>query len=247
MTADSLFFPEPSPVPQARRAGRLPTAALVPAALAVGAVLLTSAAGLAQRSFVGTALEDRFYGFFFDRYPLFAFAVVYGAARMAAVALEPGPRRAPRLAVGAVGLGLFVLACFHPTFGGLVLRPAFMTGGMGFLTGQTNAAAFLMGAGAAAFAYGAALGAGVALARLRPRIGWRPLAWGLAGFLALWWGALVLGSPRALGLDWLGAWPRLPLAGSGTLAAAGLVGLAVLPHAALQALRGMRAGGGSPE
>jgi hypothetical protein len=242
LTPDSLFFPEPVPVPRAKAARPFPAAALVPAALAVGAVLVTAALGLVQRSAFGTALEDRFYGFFFDRYPLFAFAVVYGAARIGLAALEPGPRRALRLAGGAFGLALFVLACFHPTFGGLVLRPAFMTGGMGFLTGQTMAGAYLMGAAAAAFAYGAALGLGVALARLRPRVGWRPLAWGAAGFLALWWGALVLGSPRALGLDWLGPWPRLPLAGSGALAAAGLVALAVAPHALLHAVRRMRGG-----
>lgn len=210
--------------------------ALTPVAASLAALALVAGFGIVQRSAFGTPVEDRFYGFFLDRYPLFGFAVVYGLARIGMAALAPGPRRGWRVPSGALGLVLFLALCMHPTFGGLVLRPGFMTGGMGFLTGQTMLAASFMGAAASASVFGLALWAGTALARLGlradpARTWWASLARASWSYLAILWGALALGAPRLFGIGELGLWPRLPLEAGGAVAAGGLVLAALLPHA----------------
>lgn len=209
--------------------------ALVPLLAAGLAVPAIPIAGLTQRSLLGTPFEDQFYGFFLDRYPLFLFAIVYGTFRIIASAiLDPGRWRGLRVVAAPLALGLFLAACLHPTFGGLVLRAGFFTGGMAFLTGQTMAVAYALGAGAGAAVYGLALGTAIGIARLFAgggRISWRLLRVISAVFLALWWGGLVLGAPRALGLDPTAGWPGLPLSATAALVTAGLVVLAFLPHA----------------
>lgn len=211
----------------------------LPLLAALVGVAAVAASGLTWRSLVGTALEDQFYGFFLDRYPLFLFASLYGAMLVVTAATAPGLRRRT-LVTAPLGLGLFLAACLYPTFGGLVLRPGFFAGGMAFLTGQPLAVAYALGTAASAAAFGLALGAATLLARAR--LGWRRGAEGgvlaarlarrLLGFLTLWWGALVLGAPQALGAQVTGSWPGLPLQGHAALVAAALVLLALLPHAA---------------
>lgn len=204
-----------------------------PLLLALACIALAALAGLTQRSLFGTPLEPYAYGFFLDRYPLFAFAIVYGAARIGLAAVEPGPRRWPRFVGVPLGLALFLAACLHPTFGGLVIRPGYMAGSMAFVRNTPLPAAFALGALASALAYGLALGGGSALARWRLAIGWRPLGRGLLGLAALWWAALVLAAPRALGMDATAGWPAAAFAASAALTAAALVVLALLPHALL--------------
>ena len=204
-----------------------------PLLLALAAVLLVAVAGLTQRSLYGTPLEPYAYGFFLDCYPLFAFAIVYGAARIGLATFEPGFRRWPRLLGAPLGLALFLVACLHPTFGGLVIRPGYMAGSVAFLRNVPLPAAFALGAFASASVFGAALGIGTALARWRASLGWRPLGRALLSLGALGWAALVLASPRALGIDATEGWPAVPLSAAAALEAGAFVALALGPHALL--------------
>nr|WP_246412969.1 hypothetical protein [Methylobacterium brachythecii] len=198
--------------------------------------------GFDQSTPAPAEIGTRFYGFFLDHYPLFAFAIIYALARVIAVAIAPGPSAILRRVLGALaGLVLVLALSLHPTFGGLVLRGGFMTGGMAFLNQMPMGAAYALGAAVAASAFGAAMGLGVVIAgqpslervaRLR-RIG-RGLASVGGRFLALWFALAVLGFARTIGF---GPWPRRPLdAGDALLVAACLV-VAFLPHALISAVR----------
>ena len=127
---------------------------------------------------------------------------------------------------------LFLAACFYPTFGGVILRAGYATGGMSFLRGQSAIVSIVLGAGAAALAYGTILGLCVVLARLSLRFRWRKAGRVALRFAALWVGAMVLLAPSRLGIDPVGTWPMGPLAGVFALKAAMIVLLALLPHAA---------------
>ncbi len=213
--------------------------ALVPLLLAALAPLVVAAIGFTERSLIGTALEEHFYGFFFRAYPLFLFAVVYGAARIAVAAVAaPGGPRALRSFAAPLAIALFLAACLYPTFGGFVLRPGYMTGGMSFIRGQSGLVASLLGAGAAALVYGLALGLCAALATLRATLRWRALGRALASALALWLGAAILLLPARFGIDATGPWPAAPLRAPQALVAAVIVALALAPHAIVSALRG---------
>lgn len=201
------------------------------ALLGIGALTLS---GATARDLRGTPLEDWAYGFFLDRYPLFFFAALYGAARIVVGAFEPGASaRWWRLVSVPAGLILFLAFCFHPTFGGLVLRAGFSAGAQAFLTNNAMTTAYAAGAGAAALTFGLALASGLALARLKVRFSRRALPAVLARVLAIWFGAAMLGLPRLLGWEAGAAWPQRPLAGLGALVTAAIVALALLPHAAL--------------
>lgn len=206
-------------------------AALSPVGVALAAIVFTALTGVSQRHLFGTPLEDRFYGFFLDRYPLFFSAICYGAALIVVVAFEPGWRWG-RMIAAPLGVAVFLAFCLHPTFGGLVLRSGYMTGTVGFLNGVPTPAAVAAGAAASALVYGLALGLGVMLARLRrPRLGWRPLRRAVLAFLALWLGAVILAAPWALGMS-LGGWPARALTVQATLISLGIAAMALLPHAA---------------
>jgi hypothetical protein len=210
----------------------------IPVAFAALSVLAAAALGFSERSFLGTALEDQFYGFFFRSYPLFLFVVSYGAARIVVAALtEPGRRRVLRALTAPPAVALFLAACIYPSVGGFVLRSGFAAGGVSFLQGLNAHAAAVLGAGAAAFMFGLVLGICTLLATLRFRFRRRGLADALLSFLALWVGAAILLAPQRLGVDLLGAFPLRPLGFAQALPLAGLVALAVLPHALVQARR----------
>ncbi len=236
--------PPPSPLGRGgrRRAGgtrRLATA-LAPLGAMLVALALVALTGLSRRSGVPQALEPYAYGYFLDRYPLFAFALVYAAARIVAVAAGEGPGGIVRRVVFALtGLGVLTLAGLYPTFGGLVLRGGFATGGMAFLTGQPLWLAYALGAGVATVMVAGLVGTFGLLANgwLRPRL--HRLAWGGLSFLLLWFGGAVIG----LGRDWgTGPWPARAFTASEAGLAAGLLLLAALPHVALVVWRG-RPGG----
>ena len=219
------------------------TVAVAPLAAALLALVATYATGFDQRSAMPPDAASRFYGFFLDRYPLFAFVLVYGLARILVAALAPGRAGVPRRLIGAVlGLVLVAGAGLHPTFGGLVLRGAFGTGSVAFLNGAPMAVSYALGAAAGAGVFGLAMGIGVILTgrpgRPAARGRWRALGRGLVGmvaaFLALWIGAALIGAGRDLGL---GPWPRRPLDGRDLALAAGLITAAMLPHVMLVALR----------
>lgn len=221
--------------------------AAFPVAAALAALAAAAATGFSQRDALPPWVETRFYGFFLDRYPLYAFALVYGLARLVAVAAGPGPGSVPRRVLWAsAGIAALLAASLYPTFGGMILRSGFATGGVAFLSQQPLWLAYASGAAAAAFGFGTVVGLFGALAnrRLRPRTGWpRGLAAAAAGaalsFLALWFAAGLLGLARAEGI---GPWPRRAF----TLPEAGLAGLlvlaAALPHAVVAAFRAESAG-----
>jgi len=219
---------------------RVPAAvrALGPAAVAILAVALAWLTGFSQRTVLPGVVEAWFYGFFLDRYPLFAAAIVYGLARILLGSARPGHVGLVRRGLGgALAVMLLAAACLYPTFGGLVLRAGFATGGMAFLTGQSMPVAYALGSAAAAVVFGLALGLGGLFTPglARSRAGWgRRLRAGagrmLARTLALWFAVAVLGLATVAGF---GAWPRRPLTGEEAGLAAGLVLLAFLPHAGL--------------
>jgi hypothetical protein len=216
--------------------------AFLPLVVAALAPLLVAATGFTERTLIGTALEEYFYGFFFRSYPLFLFAVVYGTTRIAVTAVAaPGGRGVFRSFTAPLALALFLLACLYPTFGGFILRPGYMTGGMSFITGQSGLVASLLGAGAAALVYGLALGLATSLATLQVRLRWRSLGRAVAAFLALWLGAAILLGPARFGIDATGPWPAAPLPMPQALRAALAVALALAPHAVLTLLRTRRA------
>lgn len=222
--------------------GRLAIAA-APLLAALTALFVVFLTGFDQRSAMPPDVAAWFYGFFLDRYPLFAFALVYGVTRILTVMLAPSAASLVRRIVGGgIGLALFLAASLHPTFGGLVLRAGFATGSGAFLNGTPMVIAYAMGAGAAAGLFGLAMGLGARLAG-RPgparsgsrwrRAGRALLGW-VAGFLALWFAAAVIGLARDAGF---GPWPRRPLDARDLVVAALVLTLAALPHVLLMAAR----------
>ncbi|MBE7247804.1 MAG: hypothetical protein INR63_22900 [Actinomycetospora chiangmaiensis] len=199
---------------------------------------LAAATGLSQRSALPEAVEPWIYGYFAGRYPLFAFALVYGVAHLARVAAGPGPASVPRrLAFGLAGAVVLLLAGLYPTFGGLMLRAGFATGGMAFLTHQPLWLAYTLGAGVAAALFGGLIGlfASAANRPLRPRL--RRFGAGALAFLTLWFGAGVIGLSGSLGL---GVWPQRALHPDEALRAAILLIVAALPHAIVTTVRRLR-------
>jgi hypothetical protein len=192
------------------------------------ALALVAATGLSQRSAVPERVEPWIFGYFVTRYPLFAFALVYGVAHLVRTAAGPGPASMPRrILFGVLGAAVLLAAGLYPTFGGLILRAGFATGGMAFLTHQPLWLAYGLGAGVAASLFGGIVGffAIAANRPLRPRL--RRVGSGALAFLALWFGAALIGLSGSLGV---GPWPLRALRpGEAALAALVLV-IAALPH-----------------
>ena len=229
----------------------LGTAPLAAALLALAGVAV---AGLSQRSALPADVSTYAYGFFLDRYLLFAFALVYGLVRVLAAAVTPGSASLPRRGLGAaVGLVLLLGLSLYPTFGGLVLRGGFMTGGAAFLNGLPLWLAYALGAAVSALAVGIPMGLGTSLAGpwRRREGGWARRATGAVGrgflrFLALWFAAALLGFARDAGV---GPWPRRAMDAGEAVRAAALLVLACLPHVALVSgafERGRRSSGADP-
>ncbi|SFM44248.1 hypothetical protein [Methylobacterium pseudosasicola] len=214
--------------------------AAIPILAMLAALALLTVTGLSQRSGVPEAFEPWIYGYFIARYPLFAFALVYGLAHLATVAAGPGPASAlRRLLFASAGAASLILIGLYPTFGGLILRGGFATGGMAFLTHQPLWLAYGLGAGVAAALFGGILGL-FAIAANRPlRPSLRRIGAGLLAFLALWFGACVIGLSGELGI---GAWPRRAFRPPEAGLAALLLVIAALPHALLTTLSRLRRG-----
>ena len=216
--------------------------AAAPLAAAIAALIATFGTGFDQNADLPVELESRFYGFFLDRYPLFAFVIVYGLVRILAMAFAPGPSSALRRGIGLLlGIVLVLAVSLHPTFGGLVLRGGFATGGMSFLNQIPWPFAYLLGTAVATALFAAAMGLGVVVEGRgwRPRVGrWRGLLQGAASllsrYLVLWYAFAVLGLARLAGF---GPWPRRPLDLGDTLLAALALVLALLPHVLLVVAR----------
>ncbi|MCJ2122522.1 hypothetical protein [Methylobacterium sp. J-077] len=214
--------------------------AATPILATLAALALVAVTGFSQRSRVPEAFEPWIYGYFIARYPLFAFALVYGIAHLATVAAGPGPGSAlRRILFATAGAAALVVVGLYPTFGGLILRGGFATGGMAFLTHQPLWLAYGLGAGVAAAIFGGILGL-FALAANRPlRPSLRRIGAGVLAFLALWFGACVIGLSGSFGL---GSWPLRAFRPAEAALAALLLVAAALPHAALPTLSRLRRG-----
>lgn len=217
---------------------RRTTLAAAPVAAALLCLGLVAATGISQRSDLPDWLAPRAYGFFLDSYPLFAFALVYGVARLVATAAAPGPAGLPRrVAWCGVGIAALLAAGSYPTFGGVILRGAYGSGSMAFLTGQPLWLAYALGAAVGAIAFGAILGlfGWLASGRLRPRDGWRArIGLAFCSVLSLWFAAALLGLARSEGA---GPWPHRAFTAREAGIAALLVLAAALPHAVVSAFR----------
>ncbi|HEY8564989.1 MAG TPA: hypothetical protein VIL65_05775 [Beijerinckiaceae bacterium] len=212
---------------------------LAPVLTAGLAVALMAGAGLDAATLRGTALAGYGYGYFLVRQPLFAFAIVYGLARILIVGLRSDGPAAWRLFGLPAGAGLFLAACLYPTFGGLVLRAGFFGAAGPYLRGgMTAEAAFLIGAFVTGVVYAAILGFAVILARGRLRASSRPVRRALASAAALVAGALILGGAGVLGWEVWGDWPSRPFDAPSALASLAVVTLAFLPHALVSPMRG---------
>lgn len=216
--------------------------AACPLIAALAALLTAYLTGFDQNVAMPLEAESRFYGFFLDLYPLFAFAVVYGLARIVASAFAPGPSSILRRILGGlVGIVLILAVSLHPTFGGLVLRGGFATGAMGFLNQVPMPFAYALGTALAAALFSFAMGFGVFLTGrgLREPLGrFRAVLRGAGGlisrYVTLWYAFALLGLARAFGL---GPWPRRPLdTGDAILVGICLV-VAFMPHVLLSAFR----------
>ncbi len=204
----------------------------------LAALALVAVTGFSQRSAMPETVEPWVFGFFAGRYPLFAFALVYGLAHLARVAAAPGPAPgARRIVFGVAGAMLLAAAGLYPTFGGVILRAGFATGGMAYLTHQPLWLAYGLGAGVAAALFGGIVGVAAFAANrpLRPRL--RRLGTGALAFLTLWCGAIVLGLSGPIGL---GPWPRRALRPEEVGLAALLLVAAALPHTLLTTWRRLR-------
>ncbi len=227
----------------ARAGWTVAAAPLLAALTALFAVFLT---GFDQRSAMPPDVAARFYGFFLDRYPLFAFALVYGLVRILCAVVAPGAASPVRRALlGLAGLAALLAVSLYPTFGGLVLRAGFGTGSMAFLTNTPLWGAYALGAAVAALLFGLAMGVPIGLATLRRRAPegfWRRVRRGLAtaalSFLALWLAAALLGLAREAGI---GLWPRRAFTADEALRAALVLIAATLPHALMSFVRIRRA------
>ncbi|MCI9878628.1 MULTISPECIES: hypothetical protein [Methylobacterium] len=206
--------------------------AAIPLAAAILAVAVAFVTGFDQRAALPPELEARFYGFFLDRYPLFAVAIVYGLACLGLRVVRPGPAGWPRRLVGgALALALFLAVCLHPTFGGVTLRLAFASGGTAFLTQQAMPAAYALGSALAATLFATSLGIGALLIGnrppQRPRRWLRTIAGILLRYLTLWFALAVLGLAHAAGF---GIWPRRSMTMTDAVLAVALACIAFLPH-----------------
>lgn len=211
---------------------------LIALAAALIAVASVAATGMVQRDVYGTFVEPYAYGFFLDRWPTFAFVILYGVVYILACALTGEPRRrVPRLVGALIGAAFLLAICIYPTFGGFVLRPAFMTGGMSYLSSAPYPAVVALGAAAATLVYALALGLGATLARGRLALTVGGVLRAGASLAALWIGAAVIAAPRSFGLD-LGDWPRAAWTSPQALTGGLVVAAALLPHALLQAVLG---------
>ncbi|MGJ3262232.1 MAG: hypothetical protein ACFE0R_03265 [Salinarimonas sp.] len=232
MQASDARAPLAGPVGE-RDAGARAALALVPLAVAALAALVAGLAGVHARGLIGTPLEPFAFGYFVERFPLAPFLVVYAGVRVVLLALiPPGPSRFLRLALVPIALALVLVPALYPTFGGLVIRAAYFTGGIAFLQGTPLAIAYPVGALVSALVFAAGLGLAAWIARARATLGLRATLGGLARLVALWFAAVVVAAPTALGVP-VGDWPIWPLTAVQSLAAAALVALALLPHAAI--------------
>jgi hypothetical protein len=207
---------------------------LAVAALAVYLV----ATGDAAQDFAQSQIGTWIFGFFFNNFAPFLFAIAYGVAHVLAVAVFGDVRsRILALLLAPFAAALLLIACTYPTFGGFVLRPGFMAGGVSLLQHLDPLVGSLAGAVIAGLAFALVLGIVTTLVRLKLSVGFTSALRGIGRGLWLVLPALVLVLAPRFGLTLGGTWPKTALGVTDGLVLGAVALLAFLPHAALSANR----------
>lgn len=213
--------------------------ALAPVVVTVAAVIATYATGLTAGA-VEAAVQSPYLilGYFAERFPALAFAVVFVLMRLVVVAfVARRPNILLRLLLLVPAFALVLAAALYPTFGGIIARPGLMGGGLSIVEGQiAGADAGLLVGGAIS---GVMLGLVAGLARAIVDWSWG-FAWGRLMRLvlallayaimgaALAWGWATLEQGHAL-------FPRAPLRLIETVGLIGLVIVATAPQVLIAA------------
>ncbi|HMB11526.1 hypothetical protein [Saliniramus sp.] len=176
------------------------------------------------------------HGFFFNTFAPLMILVIYAVARIVAVALlEPSDLALARFVTAPLAVAALLVAALYPTFGGIIARSAFFSGGMMFIEGMMLGAAWLIGIAFAAIIFGFVLGAGVIFVRLGFAEPGRPprtrLATGLMRYVALVFAGLILLLPGQTGISLYGDWPVWPMQPREAAALTAFSLIALAPHA----------------
>lgn len=214
--------------------------ALAPLVVTLGAIIATYATGTTARS-IETAVGSPYLilGFFAERFPALAFAVIFVLVRVLVVAiLAHRPNILMRLLLLIPALALLLAAALYPTFGGIIARPGFMGGGFSLLDARiTGVDAGLLLGGAIS---GVMLGLVTGLARMIVDWSWG-FTWGrLARVILAFIAYAAMGALLAWGwgtLEQAGAlFPRAPLTLIETIGLIGMIIVATAPQIVVAAL-----------
>lgn len=214
--------------------------ALAPLVVTVGAVIATYATGLTAAG-IEAAVQSPYLilGFFAERFPALAFAIVFVLVRLIVVAfVAHRPNILFRLLLLVPAFALVLLAALYPTFGGIIVRPGFMGGGFSIVEGRIAGAdaGFLVGGAIAGVMLGLVAGLARALVDWSWGFTWGRLLRLILALLAyavmgavLAWGWATLEQGQAL-------FPRTPLRLIETVGLVGLVIIATAPQILVAAL-----------
>lgn len=218
------------------RRGVVAMAPLVAVCLCAAAIGLF---GISRYELTTGPLGSVFFSFFFDQFAPLSLAIVYGVVRLVSVAVfDPGRARLLRIVTTPIMIAALLVITLYPTFGGVVARSAFFSGGMAFMQGQALVAAYPLGTAIAALVFGLVLGAGIVAIRLRIEISRAAFGFAFLRFAALVFAGCVLLAPGWTGVAFYGDWPVWPLTGSAAAALVGAGLIAFLPHALIVRARG---------
>jgi hypothetical protein len=178
------------------------------------------------------------YGFFFTTFAPFLLAIAYAVARIAALALF-GPVRSRLLAilVAPFAVALAIVACTWPTFGGLIVRPGFVAGGVALLQQMDPQIGLILGAIVAGLVFALVLGLASLLVGLSASLRFGALVKAMLRGLLLTIPPLALVLAPKAGIIPGGTWPKTALGLADGAILAAMACLAFLPHALASARR----------
>ncbi|QCI63730.1 hypothetical protein [Phreatobacter stygius] len=214
--------------------------ALVPLVVTLGAIVATYVTGTTARS-IETAVGSPYliFGFFADRFPALAFAIIFVLVRLLVVAIvATRPNILFRLLLLIPAVLLVLVAALYPTFGGIIARPGFMGGGFSMLDGRITGAdaGFLLGGAISGVMLGLVTGFARGLIDWSWGFTWGRLARVILAFVAY----AALGAVLAWGwatFERAGAlFPRAPLTIIETIGLIGLIIVASAPQIVVAAL-----------
>jgi hypothetical protein len=219
---------------------RAAVGALAPLVVTLAAVIATYATATTTGTIEAAVDSPRLiFGYFSERFPILAFAIVFVLARLVVLAIRARrPRLLIRLPLLVLALAFVLFSALYPTFGGVIARPGFLAGGLSLVDAR------VVGGDVALLLGGAVSGVMLAFVTgfARALIDW---SWGLT------WGRLmravlaliayaVMGTLLAWGWSTLeaarSAFPRGPLSLVDTIALTGLIIVATAPQIVVAAL-----------